>query len=178
MYNDIIELNKKFIEIRNQGLIESLRNGSTGFGYTFESLIEKKEDQESKPDFKSVEIKCSLYHTKKPITLFCLAPERDGSIATRYIFEKYSFYKLDDYIQRRCFYYMVYNNTKYEIYNTKFNLKVDYLNRKVIMQAFKNDKLIEDICYWTFQNIEQVMLEKMKYLALITGESYNFCINL
>ena len=33
------------------GLIAPLRRGSTGIGYTFETLLSKKEDSESNPDF-------------------------------------------------------------------------------------------------------------------------------
>ena len=40
--NNILELKKEFDRIKKLNYIKSLRKGSTGVGYTFETLINKK----------------------------------------------------------------------------------------------------------------------------------------
>lgn len=57
MYDSFLLLKNKFESIKNKGWIKSLRRGSTGVGYTFESLLGKDEDSYSLPDFNGIEIK-------------------------------------------------------------------------------------------------------------------------
>ena len=78
MEENIRLLRQKFIEIKKLGLIKSLRKGSTGLGFTFESLIGKAEDSRPLPDFNGIEIKTKLGYTKAPITLFTLVPHKNN----------------------------------------------------------------------------------------------------
>ncbi len=52
------ELLAKFDQINGLGWIDTLRIGDTGIGYTFESLLGIKENNDQKADFKGIEIKC------------------------------------------------------------------------------------------------------------------------
>lgn len=52
------ELLDHFDRIKNMGLISSLRAGSTGIGYTFETLVGIQENNDQVADFKGIEIKC------------------------------------------------------------------------------------------------------------------------
>jgi hypothetical protein len=52
------ELAALFDNVRAQGWIESLREGSTGIGYTFESLIGIEENNKQEADYKGIEVKC------------------------------------------------------------------------------------------------------------------------
>ncbi len=73
MSEDMKALKKEFDRIKRMGLVKCLRNGPTGVGYTFETLINKEEDQESKPDFKSVEIKCRNNFGNEPLKFLNLS---------------------------------------------------------------------------------------------------------
>jgi hypothetical protein len=53
--NDLLS---RFDEISNMGWICSLREGDTGIGYTFESLVGIEENNDRKADFRGIEIKC------------------------------------------------------------------------------------------------------------------------
>lgn len=53
--NDLLDL---FDEISARGWIDSLREGSTGIGYTFESLVGIEENNDRRADYKGIEIKC------------------------------------------------------------------------------------------------------------------------
>ena len=54
----LIELLEKFDAIKERGWIDSLRTGDTGIGYTFETLLGIKENNDQEADFKGIEIKC------------------------------------------------------------------------------------------------------------------------
>lgn len=54
----LIDLLGQFDDISEQGWITSLRTGDTGIGYTFETLIGIKENNDKRADFRGIEIKC------------------------------------------------------------------------------------------------------------------------
>jgi hypothetical protein len=54
----LTELLEKFDEVKDRGWIDTLRSGDTGIGYTFESLLGIKENNDQIADFKGIEIKC------------------------------------------------------------------------------------------------------------------------
>lgn len=65
------ELENKLKEIKNKGFIESLRRGSTGIGYTFETLFGIMENNIPIPDIGGrVEIKTIRRDSQSLITLF------------------------------------------------------------------------------------------------------------
>jgi len=52
------DLLDRFDEVNKRGWVDSLREGDTGIGYTFETLIGVKENNDKKADFSGIEIKC------------------------------------------------------------------------------------------------------------------------
>ena len=54
----LTELLGEFDEVKERGWIDTMRVGDTGIGYTFESLLGIKENNDQKADFKGIEIKC------------------------------------------------------------------------------------------------------------------------
>ena len=65
------EVQNKLQEIKNKGFVESLRRGSTGIGYTFETLFGVKENNIPIPDIGGrVEIKTIRKDLQSLITLF------------------------------------------------------------------------------------------------------------
>lgn len=163
-------LREKFNEIKNIGLIESMRYGTTGIGYTFETLLGKKEDSECFPDFCGIEIKTKLGYSKSPMTLFNCIPKRNNESAINYILNKYSWNLRKESI-------FVFSNEIYctqtsEKYGYNFKLKLDYLGKRIIMQSYKNNILQEDVCYWDFNDLNKKLNTKLKYLAIIYGYPY------
>jgi hypothetical protein len=53
-----MELLEKFDGIKERGWVDSLRTRDTGIGYTFETLLDIKENNDQQADFKGIEIKC------------------------------------------------------------------------------------------------------------------------
>ena len=73
------------------GLIESKRTGTTGIGYTFETLLGKKEDKNFTPDFMGIEINAKLGYSKSPLTLFNLTPYMNNNSSIQYIIDNFSY---------------------------------------------------------------------------------------
>ena len=72
------DLLARFDHIHEQGYINSLRSGDTGIGYTFETQLGIKENNDRRADFRGIEVKCK--HIKETgghggkINLFQQAP--------------------------------------------------------------------------------------------------------
>lgn len=174
MKNDIDILKNEFLRVRNMGLVKSMRDGSTGIGYTFESLLNKKEDQESKPDFRSIELKCKLGYSKTPLSLFNCAPQRKGMPAIDYIFNKYNHYRFNNKNDCKIFSVKIFSNYAIKINEYEFKLKVDYYKQCVILQSFYNGEYLEDVCYWSFKVLENKLKIKLSIMAIIYGYPYKF----
>ncbi len=72
------ELLQKFDDVRSRGWVPSLRAGTTGIGYTFESMLGIVENNDRTADFKGIEIKCKLTRERSAggkTNLFQQAPE-------------------------------------------------------------------------------------------------------
>jgi hypothetical protein len=54
----LTELLGKFDEVKERRWIDTMRGGDTGIGYTFETLLGIKENNDQIADFKGIEIKC------------------------------------------------------------------------------------------------------------------------
>lgn len=75
----LAELLEKFDAIKERGWIDSLRTGDTGIGYTFETLLGIKENNDQQADFKGIEIKCKgtkegEHSTSTKLNLFQAGP--------------------------------------------------------------------------------------------------------
>lgn len=121
---EIKELKAVFNKIKNKEFNKSLRNGTTSIGYTFENLINKKEDNLSQPDYKHIEIKTKLGYTKSSLTLLCITPIKQDNNAIKYLLEKNIIY-----ISFNIGYFKTGNSTG-EIHDsgTAFKLKITNIN--------------------------------------------------
>lgn len=75
----LTELLEKFDGIKERGWIDSLRTGDTGIGYTFETLLGIKENNDQQADFRGIEIKCKgtkegEHSTSTKLNLFQAGP--------------------------------------------------------------------------------------------------------
>ena len=75
-----IDIEKELKTISKLGFLKSLRKDDTGVGYTLETLLKIKENNDAEPDFIfngiPVELKTQREHTSSNITLFTLEPPR------------------------------------------------------------------------------------------------------
>lgn len=66
----LTEFKQKFQALKNKGFVKSLRKGPTGVGFTFETLLQLKENNLALPDIANIEIKAHRDRSKSMITLF------------------------------------------------------------------------------------------------------------
>ena len=165
-------LQLKFNSIRNIGWIKSLRIGSTGIGYTFESLIGKSEDSLCYPDFNGIEIKTQRISSKSYISLFNYNPVGCSSYELKRILLKYG-YLSPKYKNRKILNTCVYCNYPKSVGSDyKFSLDVDNCAKKIYLLVFdKNSNLIERESYWTFESLKDKLYTKIRYLAFVEAES-------
>lgn len=162
-------LRAEFITIKNKGLIKSLRKGTTGAGFTFETLLNKKEDASFLPDYKGIELKTKLGYSKSPLTLFNCIPKRNKKSAINYILENYS-WKTSENIN--IFSYEVGCSKNDKKYNFSFKLEIDYLAKQIVMKSYKDNIFYENVCYWDFKDLEKKLNIKLKYLAIVLAYPY------
>ncbi len=168
----IIELDDIFSNISKMGWIKSLRNGSTGIGYTFETLIGKKEDFATAPDYNGIEIKTHRTNSRSYISLFNYNPVGETSYELRRIFDEYSF------ISPANKQFKIINASLYCNYiskiglNYNFSLSIDFIEKKMFLVVFDRfGQFIEKKSYWTFDVLKEKLYKKLKYLAYIEADS-------
>lgn len=170
MRDDMISLYRKFLDIRKLGFIKSMRKGSTGIGYTFETLLGKNEENFEIPDYKSIEIKVKRRYSKGFITLFNATPDNNFFVIQK-IYDKFS------YLEKKSSKYKVFMgsvNSK-EVTNIgiyKFILFIDWESKCVRLLVYdKYFHLIDTSISWTFNLLKNKLYRKMKFLAIIKTDT-------
>lgn len=168
MIDDIYSLREQFESIKNMGWVKSLRKGSTGIGYTFETLLGKMEDSFSIPDYKSIEIKTHRKNSKSYVGLFNYNPCGTSSYELKRIYDKYG-YLSTKYNNVKVLNVSVYSNIIKDIgVKYKFSLRVCDDEEKVFLLVFDRlGNLIEKKSYWSFDVIREKLYKKMQYLAYV-----------
>ena len=159
----------KFLEVKERGWIESLRKGTTGIGYTFETLIGKKEETLPIADFQGIEIKVKRRYSKGTITLFNAAPDNEV-YATKRIYEQYSIHN------RNFNYYKTFminvNSIDMKKYGKHyFKLAIDNKNKLIRMNIYDEKKeLLENKVSWSYELIKEKIKLKIANLAIIKAD--------
>lgn len=169
MKEEIILFIKKFNSIRALGFVKAVNNDNSGIGLTFEKLIGKESDNFPLPDFCNlIEIKTKLIYSKTPIHLFKLTPYGNSFIETKRIYEKYGYYRSTDK-EFKAFNGTIYANKILKIgLNYYFSLDVNHIEKKVKLLVYNSQmKMIDCTTYWDFDSLENALIRKLNYLALV-----------
>ena len=163
----ILELRKKFLEIKEMGYVKTVRNGSTGIGATFEALLGKPEDKLELPDFKGIEIKTKRAYSKSLITLFKAVPMGNTDFEIKRIRDKYGYPDKMDRKLKRFGATVSVEREKVGLFY-KFQLKVDREKGRVILCVYDwNDICIDDSSYWEFSVLKEKLFRKLNVLARV-----------
>ena len=172
MLEDFINLKRKFENIKGIGWIKSMRKGTTGIGYTFETILGKEEDSFPIPDYGSIEIKTRHRNSKFPIGLFNATPDGDYLFPMQRIYDRFAFPQHGN-LKTRVFYASM-NALEYTRagMNYQFKLVVNRENENIKVIAFsKSTGTIDPNISWSFGFLKDKLERKLKYLALIKADS-------
>ncbi|MDH5716807.1 MAG: MvaI/BcnI family restriction endonuclease [Spirochaetia bacterium] len=172
MKNNIKEFKRLFKKIKNKGFIETKRHGNTGIGKTFEDVCGIVENNVGKPDFRGIEIKSQRNYTGSYITLFTKAPTYPLRVNTL-LREKYGSFDVKFPDMK-----VLHTSVFAKDYNTHksgfgYKLEVDKKNKKIflLIKDLKNNKVLEKNIYWSFEVLDYIIENKLKYIAFITAHT-------
>ncbi len=167
MVEEFQKLYNEFTRIKRKRWIKSLRKGPTGIGYTFETLLNKPEDNFSIPDYYGIELKTMKYLSMQKIHLFCATPDGDTLFPIKRVVNAIG-YPDKDYPE-----YKILNielkATEYTHFGYKIaKIKINWEEKKIDLLAYntygKNYKLETS---WSFEMLEKSFYRKLSYLAVI-----------
>lgn len=146
------ELLSLFDGIKRRGWIASMRKGDTGIGYTFESLIGVKENNDKAADFKGIEIKCKQINDSQraggKINLFQQAPT--------WVFPMGALERLKILGQQN-------DAGRYTCYS-QVTVNANNLGLKLqVQEEMKRIDLVKQICqfgFWDYAKLEERLREK------------------
>ena len=174
MKKSIDEFKKLFLKVKAQGFIETHRKGNTGIGKTFEDCCCIVENNFDEADFKGIEIKSQRAYTGSYLTLFTKAPTWPQS-ANTLLRERYGTpdKEYDDVKVLHTSIFADQFNTHKSGYG--FKIKIDRINEKILLlvKNLKEEKIVSDEIYWSFEVIRNVIEKKLQYLAYITAKVKN-----
>ena len=171
MEKNIEDFINHFRRIKKESFNKALRNGYTGIGFTYETLLGKKEDNSYKPDFNGIEIKTKLGYSRSNMTLFTIVPQSEKGI--KYIYNKYGYSRFYNRINK-VFRYDIYANCNLSIRNIYImRLKVDRENKRIKLVILNSSyQKIEDDIFWEFSYLKERLETKLNTLAIIKGYPY------
>lgn len=154
------------------GWIKTRRNGSTGVGYTFESLLNKSEESFNIPDFGAIEIKTKRYFTKGYIELFNAVPDGDYLYPIKTIINKYGYSTRKNPNSKAVVGDVFANKDNMIGLYYVYRLKIDRDQRtiRLIISNFDGN-IVDTSISWSFDYLQEKLYRKLRYLALVYAKS-------
>lgn len=150
--NDVIN---RLEVIKNLGWVKTLRAGSTGIGYTLETLLDIKENNFQQPDLLGFELKSSRHNGASMLTMFTLSPNPPRSNSK--LREKYGYISAE-YENERKVLHATLSTQRFTEMATGINLKVIEHENKIHIATADE---IEEI-YWCRERIQKAFNKKIK----------------
>lgn len=168
MNNDILALKEKLDKIKNLGWIECKNKNKSVTGKTLENLLEINPDNFEIPDYNTVEIKSKVSKRENYINLFCATPD-SYVLETKRLYDKYGYLDSNNY---KILNFVLYGEFLKPINNEySARLRIDYKNKKVIMEVYnKDNELIDNLSSWSFELLEEKLSRKLNYVCFVEGD--------
>ena len=171
MSKNIIDLYRVFVKIKKLGYVKSMRDGVTGIGYTFETLINKQEDNLPIADYGDIEIKAMHRFSKRKIHLFNATPDGDFLLPIKRLVDDMG-YPDKEFPKVKILNVSVNTKDYTQIgFYKKIKIKVDYENEKIVLLGIKYEKNIDLAISWSFDMIKERLQNKLQYLAVVEASS-------
>jgi hypothetical protein len=150
---NLTELLNEFDRVRDDGWVNSLREGDTGIGYTFETLLGIEENNEKVADFKGIEIKCKSLKEGAlaaggKINLFQHGPEWIEKLSSKQRIRQIGKEGADGL-------YSCHSQVTTNVNNLGLSLMISSAAQKIDLR-----KSADGIGYWTFESLGRRLAEK------------------
>jgi len=169
--NPVVDLYRKFNNIRMRGWIKTMSNDLRGVGYTFETLIGKDVDNFCLPDYRGIEIKTFELFTRRVIHLFNATPDGDYLYPIERILNTLGYPDTKEHKYKVCNIAAVGNEFTYCGLYKKMKLLVDRKNEKIHFIAYCDDVDLDIRVSWSFDLLKERLNLKLKNLAIIKAKS-------
>ena len=168
MNSDILALKEKLDKIKNLGWTECENKNKSVTGKTLENLLEINPDNFEIPDYNTIEIKSKVSKRENYIDLFCATPD-SYVLETKRLYDKYGYIDSNNY---KILNFVLYGEFLKPINNEySAKLRIDYKNKKVIMEIYnKDNELIDNLSSWSFELLEEKLCRKLNYVCLVEGD--------
>ena len=168
MNSDILALKEKLDKIKNLGWIECKNKNKSVTGKTLENLLEINPDNFEIPDYNTIEIKSKVSKRENYIDLFCATPD-SYVLETKRLYDKYGYLDSNNY---KILNFVLYGEFLKSINNEySAKLRIDYKNKKVIMEVYnKDNELIDNLSSWSFELLEEKLCRKLNCVCLVEGD--------
>jgi MvaI/BcnI restriction endonuclease family protein len=161
---NLSELLAEFDKVNRLGWVESLREGDTGIGYTFETLLGITENNDKRADFKGIEIKCKgvkegVKAASGKINLFQHGPVWLGTQSARDRIRVLGKAGADGLYA--C-------HSQVRTTRNNLGLSLDIVEAKNKIDLLKS---ADTLGYWTFDTLEERLAEKHSRAVMIKARS-------
>ena len=170
MDKEFKKLNQEFIRIRNKGYIKGIYNSTSSIGRTFERELGLEMNKECVPDYNEIEIKTRRAYTKSTISLFTAVPDGERTLELSRIKEMYGYPSKHDRKYKVLYVEVFANKFNYGGIKYQYKLRIDRKERKVYLDIYnRDDELIEEKVYWSFDYLNNKLLTKLSKLAIVNA---------
>lgn len=173
IYNIMKNLKLEFYRIQCRNWILSKYIGNGAAGRTFEMLLNKKEDNDSLPDYYGIELKTQMENSRYPICLFAMALD-NKPLELKRLLNLCGYPDRDNPSFKAFRVTVVANKITHVGYSFSYKLEVDYLKKVVRLLIFNSSLiLIDKSMSWSFQQLENRLQAKLSYLAFVIVKKWN-----
>lgn len=166
----INQLESEFKKISQKGYIKGIYNCYSSIGRTFETELNLPRNKDGVPDYYGIEIKTRRTYSKSAITLFNAVPNGEAPMEVERLKNTYGYpYKKDK--RYKVLYFDAYGD-RLTFGGVKYQYKLEINRKKEKIYLYVCDRkgiVIEHKVYWTFCYLQERLLAKLKYLALINA---------
>lgn len=170
MQKSIAKLRKEFERIKQKGYIKGISNDFSSIGRTFENELNLPENAFSIPDYYGIEIKTRRAYSKSYITLFNAVPDGEKLFEMERLKETYGWPYKKDRNYKVLYIEAFGNRLNFAGIKYQYKIEVSRAERKVYLMVFNRyNDLIERKIYWSFEYLEQRLIKKTNFLAVINA---------
>lgn len=157
-----------FNNINSLGWIPVLERGYGSSGLLFENLIGLQNNCLQIADYNGYEIKVRSMTSKFPITLFSMCFNNKDFDELRCFVDRYGVKNRTYKVKTMS---VIIRANRYNSWgkNLKFKLVCDRNKKKIfLLVCHSNGKIIEKKCYWDFEEINRILINKVANLCVIS----------